>query len=475
MAGEYLHSVACDHRGIEATGLSASELAALSVSPEASTNQTVTAGHDVTLSAPEATGALRWRVSSDFGRTWTNLTEGGNYRGVTSNALTISSATPAMDTLLYLIAATANGVTTYPSMVKLAVVSEFLPYPAAIASDAQGVLFVADGISHTINKISTASVLSVFAGTARQTGSTDASGAAARFNDPQGLVMTAGGGVFVADTGNAEIRSITSAGVVSTLATSTFAAPAGIAQDSLGNLYVADGTDHTIRKITATGIVSIFAGAVGVSGSNDGAGTAAHFNHPTGLAVDGNDTVYVSDTGNNLIRKITPAGDVTTLVGASAELNHPGGLTVDGGGNVYLADTGNSVVRRITPDGGVSILAGVSGVAGLKDGEGNEAWFNRPRDVCLDAQGVLYVDDTGNAIVRRVAQDGKVTTMSFAPLTWMAAPETPVPPVTPPTTPPASSSSNRGGGGASGIWFLITLVSAWLVRRAFPRRNRRAA
>ena len=144
---------------------------------------------------------------------------------------------------------------------------------------------------------------------------------------------------------------------------------------------------------------------------------------------------------------------------------------VDGGGNVYLADTGNSVIRRIGPDGGVSILAGVSGVAGLKDGVGNEAWFSQPRDVCLDVQGMLYVADTGNAIVRRIARDGKVTTMSLAPLTWVAAPVTPVPPVTPPTTPPASSSSDGGGGGASGIWFLITLVSAWLVRRALPRRN----
>jgi len=451
--------------------VTASELEALSVSPEASTNQTVTVGHDVTLTAPGAAGALRWRVSSDFGRTWTNLTEGGNYRGVTSNALTISGATPAMDALLYLIAATDNGATTYPSLVKLAVVSEFLPSPTAIAVDAQGGLFVADGFNHTINKISTASVISVFAGTAGQTGSTDASGAAARFNDPQGLVAIAGGGVLVADTGNAKIRSITSDGVVSTLAASTFAAPAGIALDSLGNLYVADATDHTIRKMTAAGVVTIFAGAVGVPGSNDGAGIAAHFNHPSGVAVDGNDTVYVSDTGNNLIRKITPAGDVTTLVGASAALNHPGGLTVDGGGNVYLADTGNSVIRRITPDGVVSILAGVASVAGLKDGVENEAWFNQPRDVCLDAQGILYVADTGNAIIRRIALDGKVTTMSLAPLTKAAAPVTPAPPETPPTTPPASSSSNGGGGGASGIWFLIALVSAWLVRRALPRRN----
>ena len=453
--------------------VTASELWALSVSPEASTNQTVAAGHDVTLTAPGATGALQWRVSSDFGRTWPNLTEGGNYHGVTSNALTITGAMPAMDALLYLIAATANGATTYPSLVKLAVVSESLPYPTAIAVDAQVGLFIADGFDHTIDRISTASVISVFAGTAGQTGSTDASGTAARFNDPQGLVVIAGGGILVADTGNARIRSITSDGVVATQTASTFAAPAGIARDSLGNFYVADGTDHTIRKITGAGAVSILAGAVGVPGNNDGAGTAAHFNHPSGVAVDGNDTVYVSDTGNNLIRKITPAGDVTTWVGASALLSHPGGLTVDGGGNVYLADTGNSVIRRITPEGGVSTLAGVLGVVGLKDGVGNEAWFNQPRGVCLDAQGTLYVADTGNAIVRRIDLGGKVTTMSLAPLTWVAAPVTPAPPVTPPTTPPSSSSSDGGGGGASSIWFLITLLSAWLVRRGLPRGNSR--
>jgi streptogramin lyase len=206
-------------------------------------------------------------------------------------------------------------------------------------------------------------------------------------------------------------------------------------------------------------------------------GTAARFSHPTGLAVDGHDAVYVSDTGNNMIRKITSVGEVTTLVGVNASLDRPGGLTVDGEGNVYLADTGNSVIQRITPEGAVSILAGVPGVVGLKDGVGNEAWFSRPRDLCLDAEGTLYVADTGNAAVRRITRQGGTTTLSLASLTTAPAPETPAPPVTPtvpatpPITPPSSSSSSGGGGGAPGSWFLVALLSASLVRRALPRRN----
>jgi sugar lactone lactonase YvrE len=197
--------------------------------------------------------------------------------------------------------------------------------------------------------------------------------------------------------------------------------------------------------------------------------------------VDADGNVYVADTYNNLVRKITLGGEVSTLAGlvgvsgvqdgggADALFNHPGGLAVDGQGNLYLADTGNSTIRRITADGHVSTLAGLPGVAGMKDGVGIDALFNQPLAVCINAQGVLYVADTGNAVIRRIG--ATVTTLDLASLEISEpVPSTPNPPTTPtaPTTPtettPASSSGG-GGGGAVSPWLLCVLGILWLVRR----------
>lgn len=479
--------------------VTASELAALTVSPASITSQTATTGHNTTLSVPSATGALQWRISTDFGSTWTNLANDSSYRGVNSNTLTITGVTAALNTTLYLLVSTNNGATTYPCMIKLLVRPNFLPYPTAIAIDNQNHLFVADANSDTINLISSESVVSVFAGTTGQTGTADGIARAARFNNPSGLAIATDDRLIVTDTANATLRLIATDGAVSTIAGSTtargntdgpgtsatFSAPVGVAQDSSGNLYVADSMNHTIRKISASGVVSTFAGTAGASGSSDGDGSAARFNFPTGIAVDANGTVYVSDTNNNLLRKITPTGTVTTLAGlvgvsgtqdgngSNALFNHPGGLTVDGSGNLYLADTGNSTLRRITPDGTVTTLAGLPGIAGLKDGVGTDAWFNQPLDVRLSAQGILYVADTGNAIIRRVSLDGMVSTLDLASLeNSEPPPPTTTPPTTPPTTttPAPSSSGGSGGGGASSPWLLGFMGVFWLMRRITHRR-----
>lgn len=476
-----------------------SELEALTVAPEAITRQSATAGHNMSITAPGATGSLQWRISTDYGRTWTNLTESATYRGVTTNTLNIAGVTAAQNGALYLLVATSNGTATYPSLTKLSVVADTLPYPTAIAADSAGNLYAADAATDTIKKIDLASVVTVFAGTSGQSGSADGTGTAARFSDPSGAVATAAGAIAIADTGNATLRLITSDGVVSTLAgtttqrgnadgpgsAATFSSPKGIARDNAGNLYVADALNHTIRKISASGVVSTFAGTAGASGSNDGIGGTARFNHPTGVEVDASSNVYVADTTNNLIRKIAPDGTVTTLAGlvgvsgtqdgagADALFNQPGGLAMDAEGNVYVADTGNSTIRRITPAGAVRTLAGLPGVAGLKDGSGLDAWFNQPLDLCRGADGALYVADTGNAAIRRVGLDGTVTTLALSAPAINAPPSTPEPPITPPptttthTTP--TGSSGGGGGGALSLGFLALLGTAWLVRRVARR------
>ncbi len=139
-----------------------------------------------------------------------------------------------------------------------------------------------------------------------------------------------------------------------------FSHPASVAADSAGNVYVADTANHTIRQISAAGVVSTLAGSAGLSGSADGTGSAARFNEPQGVAVDGAGNVYVADTGNHTIRMITPGGVVSTLAGlagasgsangtgSNARFYHPEGLAVDSGGNVYVADTWNHTIRKIT-------------------------------------------------------------------------------------------------------------------------------
>lgn len=197
--------------------------------------------------------------------------------------------------------------------------------------------------------------------------------------------------------------------------------PTGVAVDASGTVYVADNENQKIRKIAADGTVSTLAGS-GVGGRADGIGAAASFSGPRGIAVDGNGTVYVGDQGNNMIRKITPDGVVSTLAGsgfigsadgtgAAASFNAPFGVAVDGSGNVYVGDANGNKIRMITPDGEVSTLAG-SDTAGSADGVGTAASFSFPLGVAVDGDGNVYVADANNNKVRMIAPDGTVSTLA---------------------------------------------------------------
>ncbi len=203
-----------------------------------------------------------------------------------------------------------------------------------------------------------------------------------------------------------------------------FTNPASIARDSAGNFYVAEPTQHVIRKIAPDGTVSVFAGAVGQSGATNANGAAARFNLPYGLAVDAANHVFVADYGNRVIRRITPAGDVTTFAGAvgqggatdgaaaSARFNLVYGLAVDASGALYVSDLGNHNIRKISA-GTVTTLAGsTTGVAGSLDGTTAAARFNQPRGLAVDAQGNVYVADFGNHTVRKITAAGVVTTLA---------------------------------------------------------------
>ncbi|CAN5504565.1 hypothetical protein BH10ACT2_BH10ACT2_10600 [soil metagenome] len=293
-------------------------------------------------------------------------------------------------------------------------------YPDGVAVDAAGNVYVADTDNHRIRKITPAGIVTTLAGSTN--GFTDGIGAAAQFSSPHGVAVDATGNVYVADTDNQRIRKITAAGDVTTLAgngnadwvddngtSAQFDHPRGIAVDTAGNVYVGDSANNRIRKITPGGDVSTLAGST--QGWVDGNGATAQLSFPWGVAVDAAGNVYVADRGNNRIRKITPGGDVTTLAGqtlggwvddtgAAAMFNHPQGVAVDTAGNVYVADTDNHRIRKITPVGVVTTLAGST--LGYLDGQGTAAQFAYPSGVALDAAGNVYVGDVSNERIRQI-------------------------------------------------------------------------
>ncbi len=295
--------------------------------------------------------------------------------------------------------------------------------PYGVAVDSSGNIYVADTNNDTIREITPAGVVTTLAGAPGHVGSADGTGSAARFKYPEGLAVDSAGNVYVADTGNDTIREVTPARVVTTLAgapgqpgsadgtgnAARFNFPDGVAVDGAGNVYVSDNGNSTIRKITPAGVVTTLAGAPGQPGSADGTGSGARFNGPYGVAVDSAGDVYVGDTGNNAIREITPAGVVTTLAGTAGQLGiAPGfyysyGLAVDGAGNLYVADTGNDAIREITPARVVTTLAGSPGRPGSADGTGSAARFSFPEGVAVDSAGNVYVADTNNDTIRKLS------------------------------------------------------------------------
>ena len=306
----------------------------------------------------------------------------------------------------------------------------------AIATPIAGI--VPDGVA----------IVSTLAGGSEKEGFADGQGSDARFSSPHEIAIDAAGNLYVADWNNRRIRKVTPKGEVSTLAggwydfvggqgnSAMFYHPQGIAIDAAGNLYVADSGEHCIRKITPKGKVSAFAGSLdkyGYGGFADGQGSAVRFRAPAGIVMDAAGNLYVTDSGNHRIRKITKRGEVTTLAGggdhrepdfadgqgSDAWFNYPRGIAIDAVGNLYVADTWNHRIRKITPKGEVSTLAGGGSVGSKKtesdrfaDGQGSDARFYAPHGIAIDASDNLYVTDRNNHRIRKVTKEGVVTTLA---------------------------------------------------------------
>ena len=261
-------------------------------------------------------------------------------------------------------------------------------------------------------------------------GFNNGSGSKAQFRNPAGIAVDAEGNLFVADIFNEKIRKITPNGNVSTFAGSTFGFADGVSNvamfkrpfdvtiDPIGNLYVTDFFNHKIRKISSTGLVSTFAG--NIEGYLDGIGTSALFNLPNNITIDKQGTLFITDSENRRIRKITSTGVVTTFAGSGASVAADGqgmaasfsslrGITVDQTGNLFVVDDNGAKIRKISPTGLVTTIAG-STLTGFADGQGTAAKFNAI-GISSDLQGNLYVADDINNCIRKITPEGLVSTI----------------------------------------------------------------
>ncbi|MNR86720.1 Serine/threonine-protein kinase PknD [compost metagenome] len=293
-------------------------------------------------------------------------------------------------------------------------------YPGGIAVDEKGNVFVADSGNNRIRKIDANGLVSNLAGDGGR-GLVNGNGPSAQFANPMGIGVDTLGQVFIGDQGNDTIRKIDTLGNVSSFA----GTDGGYYGSSLTGLavrvgpvvYVADEYQHVIFKTSSNywlGGSDVLAGIRWISGLVDGAGSMAKFKKPGGIALGPDGYLYVADTGNNLIRKVSSTGVVSILAGNglpgfvdgsgnAVQFNSPVGVAVDSIGNVFVADSGNRCVRKISTSGEVATLAG-SGSYGHSDDIGSKATFENPTGIAVDKNGIVYVVDRFNHKIRKIVQ-----------------------------------------------------------------------
>lgn len=272
----------------------------------------------------------------------------------------------------------------------------------------------------------------------------------ARFNSPTGVAVDAAGNIYIVDQLNNVVRKVDTSGNIRTVAgipyptnynstrfsgdggpaTNAYMSnPNAVAVDSKGNLYIAEYSNHIVRKVAAsTGIISTFAGSVGrtVYNGDTGAATSINMDHPSAVAVDASDNLYIADSGNNLIRKVDTGGNLTTIAGnyslgqgntptsgvpaTSAALRTPMGVAAAPDGSVYISDTGWNLIRKVTA-GIMTIVAGsTSNIAEVDNVQGTASSLNRPQQIAVDAAGNVFISEAGTGSVRKLDTSGLITT-----------------------------------------------------------------
>ncbi len=318
-----------------------------------------------------------------------------------------------------------------------------LKYPTDVVLDSAGTLYIAEWGNNRIRRVTAGGTITTVAGNGYPGFNGDGGRAVfAQLNHPDGVGLDEAGNLYIADYWNHRVRKVTPEGIISTVAgngTSGFSGdggtatsaqldcPSGVSLDVAGNLYVTDSYNHRIRKISPSGVISTAAGT-GVEGFEGDGGNAesSRLSFPSNAVPDSAGNLFISDLVNNRIRKVTPVGMIQTVAGNgtsgyagdggsadSALLNNPSGVALDPAGSLYVADTYNHRIRRITPAGTISTFAG-NGSAGFSGdgGSATSANLNFPSDLVFDPAGNLYVADAMNHRIRRITPAGRIDTVA---------------------------------------------------------------
>jgi sugar lactone lactonase YvrE len=315
--------------------------------------------------------------------------------------------------------------------------------PFGVAVDREGNVYLSDaGESNRVRKISPEGLVSTLAG--GREGFADGAGGAAAFHTPSAVALDGEGNLYVADTGNHRVRKVSKEGQVTTVAgagtpgysdgpaaSAQFNAPVGVAVDKEGNVYVADTYNDRVRLVTKDGQVRTVAGAGG-PGHADGDALTALFDTPCAVAVNDAGEIYVADTGNHRLRKVSKEGQVTTLPlvmqgepdAPPGEISRPAGLALTHDGFLYVAELDRGRVLQVAPDLSARVIAGRGG-PGFADGEGREARFNQPAGLAVTREGSLLVADAANYLVRRIADAAEDDEQGRSPTAATAAPAPP--------------------------------------------------
>jgi trimeric autotransporter adhesin len=313
-----------------------------------------------------------------------------------------------------------------------------------VAVDGAGNVYIADKGNNVVRKVSTAGIITTFAGTGTE-GYSGNGGLAilAKLNAPSAVATDGAGNVYIADNGNSTVRVVNTLGIIRNYAGSGTAGyagngdtathgmlndPQGMAIDASGNMYIADAGNHVIRKVAAgTHIMTTFAGTgtLGYTG-NGGAATAARLFNPTGVAMDASGNLYIADFFNNAVRKVSVSGTISAFAGtgaagnsgdgsaaAAATMSLPASVSVDMSGNVYIADQGNNNIRMVNAAGTITHVAGASinGFSG-DGGFATTARLGSPKCVYADGWGHVYIADYNNHVVRRISSTAGVNDLS---------------------------------------------------------------